>query len=238
MTPLLIMFGVPYNVAIGTDLLYAATTKCGAVVSHHRQGTVRWRLVLWMGAGSIPASLITAYVLKEFFIDSDGYKEILTTSLGVMLILTATVLIFRKKITDQSHGETKGLVHWIQQRSRGVTFFTGIALGVFVTLSSVGAGAFGTAALMILYPRLPSINVIGTDLAHAVPLTLIAGLGHLIFLGNVDFALLAALLVGSLPAVQLGTRLAVRLPNQLLQPILALLLFILGVKFAFFSIPH
>jgi len=235
MTPLLIMFGIPYNVAIGTDLLYAATTKCGAVVSHHRKGTVRWRLVLWLAVGSIPASLVTAYVLKEFFAGSEGYKVILTTSLGIMLILTSIVLVFRKRIIDQSHGETEGLVNWIQQRARPVTFITGIALGIFVTLSSVGAGAFGTAALMILYPRLPAINVVGTDLAHAVPLTLIAGLGHLIFLGNVDFMLLGALLIGSLPAVQLGTKLAVKLPNEALQPILAAILFVLGIKFAFFS---
>lgn len=235
MTPLLIMFGVPYNVAIGTDLLYASITKTGAVYSHSRQGTIRWRLVLWMGAGSIPASLVTAYALSNIFDNSDSYKEILTTTLGLMLVLTALVLFFRKRIINQSHENTGGLVHWIQQHARPVTFFTGIALGVLVTLSSVGAGAFGTAALMILYPRLPAINVVGTDLAHAVPLTLIAGLGHLLFLGNVDFLLLAALLVGSLPAVQLGTRLAVKLPNEALQPILATILLVLGVKFAFFS---
>ncbi len=235
MTPLLILWGIPYNVAIGTDLLYAALTKTGGIVAHQRQGTIRWRLVLWLGAGSIPASIATAFVLKTVFDGSNDYAPLLTTSLGIMLILTALVLFYRKRIIDQSQGNTKGITHWVQQHARPVTFFTGIVLGVFVTLSSVGAGAFGTAALMILYPRLPAINVVGTDIAHAVPLTLIAGLAHLILLGNVDFMLLAALLIGSLPAVWVGTKLAVRMPNQFLQPILAAILFVLGVKFAFFS---
>jgi uncharacterized membrane protein YfcA len=199
---------------------------------------VRWRLVLWLAAGRLPFSLATAWVLKTWFVDAEGYKTVLTTSLGVMLIITALVLIFRNRIADQSHGDTRGFAHWLQHRARPVTFFTGILLGIFVTLSSVGAGAFATAALMILYPRLPAINVIGTDLAHAVPLTLFAGLGHLILLGNVDFSLLIALLAGSLPAVKLGTRLAVRMPNRALQPVLAVILLLLGIRFAFFGAPH
>ena len=105
-------------------------------------------------------------------------------------------------------------------------------LGVLVTLSSVGAGAFGAAVLMVLYPRMKSIRIIGTDLAHAVPLTLAAGLGHL-YLGHIDFILLAALLSGSLPAVYIGTKLGRKIPENILQPILASVLLLLGFKFAF-----
>jgi uncharacterized membrane protein YfcA len=109
-----------------------------------------------------------------------------------------------------------------------------MVLGVFVTLSSVGAGAFCAALLLVLYPHLPAMRVVGTDIAHAVPLTLVAGLGHWLFLGNVDWSLLGCLLLGSLPAVHLGTRLGSRIPQRILQPTLATLLMGLGVKFAFF----
>jgi uncharacterized membrane protein YfcA len=109
----------------------------------------------------------------------------------------------------------------------------GIALGVLVTLSSVGAGAFGTAMLLVLYPAFSSIRVVGTDLAHAVPLTLVGGLGHL-WLGHVDIELLASLLIGSLPAIYIGTHLGHRLPDKLLHPLLAVTLMLLGIKYAFF----
>lgn len=234
MTPLLILFGFPYNVAIGTDLLYAAITKSGGVYAHRKQKSIHWKIVFWLAAGSIPASLSTAYFLKYVFDEANSYQNIMTTSLGVMLIMTSLVLLFKKAINKQAHDETIQVVHWSHVYATPITFAMGIILGVFVTLSSVGAGAIGTAILLMLYPRLPALHIVGTDLAHAVPLTFIAGMGHLIFLGNVDFSLLACLLVGSLPAIALGTRIATKLPNNFLQPILATLLMGLGVKFAFF----
>lgn len=228
MTPILIMFGIPYHVAIGTDLLYAGITKAGGVVAHQKKGSINWRIVILLGAGSLPASLITAVLLDQVFGDASNYEGLLTTSLGVMLILTAAVLIFKGKTPSLDHNPRS-----FTQRHKGVlTVIMGVLLGVFVTLSSVGAGAIGTAILLLLYPRLPALHVVGTDIAHAVPLTLIAGLAHLIFLGNVDFILLTCLLIGSLPAVQLGTRIGAKLPNTVLQPILAGILLLLGVKFA------
>jgi uncharacterized membrane protein YfcA len=200
---------------------------------HQRQGTIRWRVVNAMLLGSIPASLVTSYFLHRFFDARDDYTHLLTTSLGVMLILTSIVLLFKGKLQSPSKDDGTGLMAKLRQRSLFWTFFAGVILGIFVTLSSVGAGAFGTAVLLVLFPRLPSIHIVGTDLAHAVPLTLVAGMGHL-FLGNVDFVLLGSLLIGSLPAIYFGTRIGARLPDNVLQPVLASALLVLGVKYAFF----
>lgn len=231
MTPLLILFGFPYHVAIGTDLLYAAVTKAGGVVAHHKHGTINWRIVGLLGAGSIPASIATAMLLDSVFNGAADYKPLLTTSLGVMLILTSAVLLFKSRLQAP---QTTASTSWLRRQAAPVTVVMGLLLGIFVTLSSVGAGAIGTAILLVLFPALKAKQIVGTDIAHAVPLTLIAGLGHLIFLGNVDFVLLACLLIGSLPAVSLGTKLGANLPNRVLQPILAIILMLLGVKFALF----
>lgn len=235
MTPILSgFFGFPLNVAIGTDLLYAAITKSSGVIAHQRKRNIHWRLVGLLALGSIPASLGTAFLLSNLFGDANDYEPILTTALGVMLILTSLVLIFRKRITT-SHAQPKSQIVIGNRYAGTVTLVMGIFLGVFVTLSSVGAGAFCAALLLVLYPRLSAIEVVGTDIAHAVPLTLIAGLGHLFLLGNVDWVLLAGLLIGSLPAIHAGTYFASRLPNGVMHPILATLLLLMGCKFAFFS---
>ena len=232
MTPLLILFGFPYHIAIGTDLLYAAATKSGGMLSHHRQRNINWKLTLRLALGSIPATLVTLLLLKSVFGDADSYKPLLTTSLGIMLILTSAVLILKpflkkqaEEVSPVSPGGNSPVV---------LTVIMGVFLGVFVTLSSVGAGAIGAAILMLLYPALRASHVVGTDIAHAVPLTLIAGLGHMVILGNVDFMLLICLLIGSLPAVSLGARLSSNLPHHILQPILASILMVIGVKFAVF----
>lgn len=231
MTPLLLLFGYPAHIAIGTDLLYAATTKAGGMVSHARLGHVKWRIAGLLALGSIPAALVTGYLLMTFFTDSAQYKGLLSSSLGIMLILTAIVILFRKKLQNfalnRNPNEPK------KSKSPALTVTMGVFLGVFVTLSSVGAGAIGTAVLMLLYPTLAASRVIGSDIAHAVPLTLVAGLIHL-SMGHVDFQLLAALLIGSLPAIHFGSKLSSRLPNNIMHPILASMLFILGVKYSIF----
>jgi len=234
MTPLLILFGIPYNVAIGTDLLYAAATKSSGIIAHSRQNSVQWRLVGYLAAGSIPASIITVILLDQVFTNADEYKDILTTSLGIMLIFTAVVILFKRFLRDSSDRPHGPIGSFFQVNATKVTFIAGIFLGVFVTLSSVGAGAFCAALLMTLYPRLPALHIVGTDIAHAVPLTLIAGLSHLFLLGNVDLVLLASLLIGSLPAIHVGTKLAAKIPSQVLQPILAFLLLGIGLKFTMF----
>ncbi|MGB3623915.1 sulfite exporter TauE/SafE family protein [Ketobacter sp. MCCC 1A13808] len=234
MTPILMLFGFQPHVAVGTDLLYAAITKTGGVLAHRQRSTVRWDIVAFLSLGSIPASLATIYALYRYFPDANAYSHLLSSMLGVMLILTSVVLLFRKRIISGSLQENPfTLLSHLQSRSKVYTWVMGIVLGVMVTLSSVGAGAFGAAVLLMLYPRLATIKVVGTDIAHAVPLTLVAGMGHLL-LGNVNYVLLGSLLIGSLPAIYLGTQLATRLPEKLLQSVLASMLLFMGVKYAFF----
>ena len=225
MTPLLLMFGFPPPVAIGTDLMYAAMTKTSGVIAHQRQHTINWSIVGTLALGSVPASLVTIWLLKNYFTGGESYAHILTSCLGFMLILTALVLLFRNRILASD--DRGGMIHWLQERSRSATMVMGLFLGFLVTLSSVGAGAFGTAVLIILYPTLASVRIVGTDLAHAVPLTLIAGAGHF-WLGNVDLSLLICLLIGSLPATHFGARVGSRIPELLLQRILAVILLTLG----------
>lgn len=233
MTPMLLMFGFPPATAIGTDLLYAAITKSNGIYHYHKQKVVNWNVTGVMLGGSLPASVLTIFILHQYFPDASAYQELLTTSLGFMLMLTALVLIFRNRILKHAmnvhlHPEQKG----VQSHPYFWTLICGIFLGVLVTLSSIGAGAFGTAVLMMLYPRWISLRIVGTDLAHAVPLTLTAGIGH-IFLGHVDWFLLFALLCGSLPAIYYGSKVASKLPDRMLQIILAVILGVLGAKYAF-----
>lgn len=234
MTPLLLLFGIPPHIAVGTDLLYAAITKAGGVYSHHKQKTIRWSISLVMIAGSIPSALLTGYFLSSFFVDYQNYTGVITTSLGFMLLMTATLLIFRQRIQIFASRQTDlSRTSWLQRNKTTLTFLMGIVLGVLVTLSSVGAGAIGTAILLVLYPHLRSIHVVGTDLAHAVPLTLIGGMIHM-SLGNVDYQLLGALLVGSIPAIHLGSKIGNYLPENIIRTSLAAILMILGAKYIFF----
>lgn len=227
MTPLLLMFGFPAHIAIGTDLWYAAITKSGGVVAHHRRGHVRWSIVTLMAAGSLPAAALTGLALFFFFRHPEQYASLLQTALGVMLVFTAAVLIFRSRLSRYSG------TRQAPAPSPALIWLVGVVLGVLVTLSSVGAGAIGTAVLMMLFPALLPKEVVGTDIAHAVPLTLTAGLVHLA-LGNVDFALLLALILGSLPAIYVGTLLSARLPAKVMHPLLAVALLVLGLKYAVF----
>lgn len=232
MTPLLLLFGFPTHIAIGTDLIYASVTKAGGVLTHHRQMTVDWLIVRRLAMGSLPASLLTIAVLSWVFQDPEQYRGILLSTLGVMLILTSAVLLMRRRL-QVWHDKVGSASPWLDRNRPALTVASGALLGICVTLSSVGAGAFGAAVLFLLYPALTSVRVVGTDLAHAVPLTLIAGLGHW-HLGHIDWMLLASLLVGSLPAIHLGSRLAKQVPDRLLQSGLASLLMLIGVKYAFF----
>ncbi|MEX2488628.1 MAG: sulfite exporter TauE/SafE family protein [Pseudomonadales bacterium] len=229
MTPLLLAFGFPLHIAVGTDLMYATITKSGGVWSYGKQRNIRWDLVGLLAAGSLPMAALTIIALKYLFDEPTDYAGIITTCLGLMLILTSLVLIFGSRLRDVAH-------RWRQVARNQVGLITvlmGAGLGVVVTLSSVGAGAIGTAVLMTLYPRLTGVNIIGTDLGHAVPLTFVAGLGHL-FLGNVDFVLLGSLLIGSLPAIYFGSHLARFIPDRILRSVLATTLFGIGLKYAFF----
>ncbi|MCB1941934.1 MAG: sulfite exporter TauE/SafE family protein [Candidatus Accumulibacter sp.] len=228
MTPLLVLvFGIHPATAVGTDLLYAAITKAGGTVVHARKGHVNWRVTRLLAAGSMPAALLTIWALSLLPKQSAEVSHIISVSLGIALLLTAGSIIFRHKLQDHA------LAHagdGTQAQSRApITIAVGALLGVLVTISSVGAGALGVAVLFYLYPRLPTIRIIGSDVAHAVPLTLVAGLGHW-FLGSVDWSLLGSLLLGSLPGIWLGSHASARIPDRILRPILAGMLLLIGGK--------
>ncbi|HGW3980916.1 TPA: sulfite exporter TauE/SafE family protein [Acinetobacter baumannii] len=237
MTPILIgLFRIEPHIAIGTDLLYAAISKfCGSMV-HAKKLNIVWPIVLWLAVGSIPASFGTAWVLEHYLSQSTHYKAVLTMVLGFMLTLTGVSIIFRTRIEkffnkfrNKENTQTENEQLAVQNK-RTYIVIMGIILGVFVTLSSVGAGAFGIMALVIMFPNLPMIRIIGSDVVHAVLLTLVAGLGHM-SAGNIDFMLLMWLLVGSIPAIIIGTLISSRMPERLIRKILGITLFALGVNF-------
>lgn len=235
MTPMLLGFGYPAPIAIGTDLLYAAITKAGGAISHHRRHNVNWKIVSLLAAGSLPTTVILhTFVLDASFQESEGFEELLTTSLGIMLIITSIIMIFKNKLRKKAvQDEPKAVMGLIHRHRSVVTWLMGIVLGICVTLSSVGAGAFCAAVLLVIYSQTSAVRIIGTDIAHAVPLTFLAGLGYL-FNGFVDGWLLVSLLVGSLPAINLGSRLSNRVPDRALHLILTVFLLGLGVYYSFF----
>lgn len=230
MTPLLVlMFNVHPAVAVGTDLLYAAITKSAGTAVHSRNKTVNWRIVGVLGLGSIPAALVTLVLMSGVDRDSLSFKAVLTHSLGWMLFLTAILLIFRKQIVDRV-SDWRRHHKPVEPRTIAIaTFVLGLVLGAMVTLTSVGAGALGVTALLMLYPRLEIRDVVGSDIVHAVPLTLVGGLGYWM-IGEIDWAMLLALLIGSIPGIIFGSQLAPRMPDKVIRPILAITLALVALK--------
>lgn len=237
MTPILIsLFKIEPHIAIGTDLLYAAISKfCGSMV-HAKKLNIVWPIVIWLALGSIPASIITHWVLDHYLSGSTHYKSVLTMVLGFMLTLTGISIIFRARIekffakfrAEKQNDEDNQSFNI--EGKRAYVVIMGIVLGVFVTLSSVGAGAFGIMALILMFPNLPMIRIIGSDVVHAVLLTSVAGFAHMTS-GNVDFHLLGWLLVGSIPAIIVGTLISSKMPEKLIRKVLGITLFALGINF-------
>jgi len=237
MTPILIsLFRIEPHIAIGTDLLYAAISKfCGSMV-HAKKLNIVWPIVLWLALGSVPTSFITHWVLDNYLSSSTHYKAILTMVLGFMLTITGLSIVFRSRIEKffakfraekQDFHEAN---NFNIEGKRTYVVIMGIVLGVFVTLSSVGAGAFGIMALILMFPNLPMIRIIGSDVVHAVLLTSVAGFAHMTS-GNVDFHLLGWLLVGSIPAIVVGTLISSKMPEKMIRKVLGITLFALGINF-------
>jgi uncharacterized membrane protein YfcA len=226
MTPLLIgVFRLNPAVAIGTDLWFAALTKTGGAVAHHRHGHVDRRITRLLLIGSLPAAAATIGWMHMTGV-TKAWASVLTLSLGIALLLTAVVVANRPVWLQLG----LRLERWLPEaRKPLLTVVVGALLGLLVTLSSIGAGALGATLILLLYPRLPVQQVVGTDIAYAVPLTLVAGIGHAT-LGHVDWALLAALLLGSLPGIWLGARLTKSLPDKLIRTLLAGSLVVAGLK--------
>jgi len=227
MTPLLILlFGVHPAAAVGTDLLYASVTKTFGTAVHGSHGTVNWRIVTRLATGSVPATALTLLLITQFHLTSPAASQVIASALGGMLLITAICLLYRRRFLAVLGGRMERLS---EAQVAVFTVVVGAALGVLVTISSVGAGALGVTALLLLYPRLPMAVIVGSDIAHAVPLTLLGGAGHW-WLGLVDTHLLVSLLAGSIPGIVLGSWFAIRVPEFVLRPIMAGTLVLIGMR--------
>ena len=177
----------------------------------------------------MPATAVTLVAISYFDLNSRAAAGAISTILGVMLLITAGALLFRRRLVDLGGGR---LANMSARQTWMLTILTGAILGVLVTISSVGAGAIGVTVLLLLYPRLPMARIVGSDIAHAVPLTLVAGLGHWM-LGSVNLPMLASLLMGSIPGIVLGSLFAVRVPDAVLRPVMAVTLAVVGGTLVF-----
>ena len=230
MTPLLILlFGVHPATAVGTDLLYAAATKTGGSLVHGFARSIDWLVVRRLATGSVPATIATLAFLSRLNLDGAGARGFITFVLSFALFLTAFLLVFGGPLVAFYRARVAALD---VRHTATSTVLVGVALGVLVSISSVGAGAIGVVALVVLYPQLPMSRIVGSDIAHAVPLTLIAGSGHWL-IGSVDWQIIGSLLAGSLPGIFIGSYFAVRIPERALKLVLASVLFVVAGRMAY-----
>jgi len=247
MTPLLtLVFNVPAQVAVGTDLLFAAVTKANGAWAHARRRNVDWAITGWLAAGSVPAALATLATVREVGLDAKHFNTIVSHTLGGALLATAFALLLKEQVVALGRRFAPAPQATLALAGAGApgvvalgadgpvarplpTLVVGALIGALVTLTSVGAGVIGVVALFFLYPQLASRRIVASDIAHAVPLTLVAGLGHA-SLGTVNWSMLGSLLIGSLPAILLGASLAHRLPERALRVFLAAMLVFLGSR--------
>lgn len=231
MTPVLILlFGVHPITAVGTDLLYASVTKASGTIVHSWNRTIDWKVVAWLAAGSIPATVLTLIGLYYLDVRGDATQTLITKILGFALFLTAISLVFRRQLAE-IYARRVGIIS--PQLLRNLTILTGALLGVLVSISSIGAGAIGVTALILLYPEMPTLRIVGTGIAHSVPLTLIAGGGHWL-LGSIDWQLLGSLLVGSIPGIIIGSSISTRIPEVAVRTVLCVTLIVICARFWFF----
>lgn len=226
MTPILLLFfHVKPAVAVGTDLLFASVTKTAGIFAHGKLGNIDWKMVTLLGLGSVPASMTTIYLLSSMDVESTGAVATIKFWLGVALIVTSVAVLLRNKLMALV---AKG--KWIpEQYVPALTVLLGIILGALVTLTSVGAGALGVTALIMLYPKEKITTIVGSDIAHAVPLTLVAGLGHA-SLGTINYPLLLTLLIGSVPGIYLGSHMSSKIAEHWVRIALAAILIFVGFK--------
>lgn len=230
MTPILVLlFGHAPAVAIGTDLWFAALTKSAGSVLHHGRGTVDWEVLRRLWTGSLPAALVTLLWLHVSGFDKLHHDGLLV-ALGGVLLLTALAMLFKARIHAIGQDLRTHTPEAFKRAQPALTVAAGALLGCLVTLTSIGAGALGAVMLVYLYPRrLTPARLVGTDILHAVPLTILAGSGHLL-LGNVNLPLLGSLLLGSIPGVLLGAHFSTRAPDGLLRPVIAGVLVLVAIK--------
>lgn len=232
MTPILIWFGIPPTTAVGTDLLYAAFTKMGGVFVHNKKSNINWKITGWLALGSVPAALLTLWILDNIKTDITNLNAVIKYSLGWALLITSVAILFKNKILKFSEKHAGDRFHKESNTQNVLTVVIGVLLGATVTLTSIGAGALGTVTLFFLYPLLPTPKLVGTEIAHAVPLTLVAGVGHA-SMGNLDLGLLGQLLIGSLPGIYIGSMLSGKVPDLFLRNAIAIMLILAGTKLIF-----
>lgn len=229
MTPiLLIFFGVSPTTAIATDLWFAAITKLVGARVHHTNGNIDWQVTKRLWLGSLPMALLIVVIVS---LGAQVAKvDWLTKAIGIVVLITAIGLLVAPKLVTYARGRRIGQPERFKAAQPALTVMSGGLLGLCVALTSVGAGALGSVMLLYLYPlRMTPHRLVATDIVHAIPLAVVAGLGYL-FAGMVDWWMLAGLLVGSIPTVLLGSLLAGRIPGRAVQLALALVLLAAGVK--------
>lgn len=226
MTPILILFyGISPALAVGTDLLYASISKSFGVLLHGKNGSLDWAIVGWLSAGSVPAALLTLVLLDQIG-SSAELDRLIKLTLSGAVIVTAVFTLFQELLAsrlriDQARGELS------RGKQRLLTVVAGVLIGSVVTISSVGAGAIGMMILLLLYPKHAPIRIVGSDLAHAVLITAIAGAGHA-RMGSVNYELLGWLLVGALPGIWIGSRLGFGMDPKTLKRAIAGILIVVG----------
>ncbi|HTG67117.1 MAG TPA: sulfite exporter TauE/SafE family protein, partial [Flavobacterium sp.] len=178
MTPILLWFGIPPTTAVGTDLLYAAFTKTGGILVHNKKRNIDWGITAWLALGSVPSALLTLWILDSIKADVTAINAVIKYSLGWALLFTSVAILFKKRLLAFSQKHAGDKFHSESKTQNILTIAIGVLLGATVTLTSIGAGALGTVTLFFLYPLLPTPKLVGTEIAHAVPLTLVAGIGH------------------------------------------------------------
>ena len=227
MTPsLILLFGIPPAIAVGTDLLHASATKTGGTLIHGLSGTIDWHIVRRLALGSVPTSIVALFVLSLLDIRGATARILITALVAGALFLTALVLIGRERIRKRYAARVGSLD---PRHTAILTLGVGAALGAFVSLTSVGAGAIGVTALVLLYPQRPVARIVGSDIAHAVPLTLVSGFGHWL-IDTIDWKVFGSLLVGSLPGIIVGSLFAVRISEAALRLGLAAVLIVVATK--------
>ena len=228
MTPLLtLLFGVSPTVAVGTDLAFASITKAAGTFTHRLRGTVDWQVVRLLCFGALPAAVVATLGLKHFGALDKEISQIIRYSIAGSVFLTVIALLFKAKMLAWLNAHPERQLQGTQLAV--ATVVAGVLLGTLVTVSSIGAGAIGATLLVMLYPRMPSAQIAGTDIAYAVPLTAIAAFGHW-WLGSIHWELLGSLLLGSLPGITIGSMAARAVPEKFLRGLLATTLTIVAAK--------
>ena len=234
MTPILVLiFGQSPAVAVGTDLVFSATTKLAATASFGQSRRIDWRIVGRLALGSIPGALAIIF----WFWTSRGTPSVIdhaiSRALAVILAIAAVTMLLQYPLRRLGLRLTSTWLERAERYTPPLTVLTGLLLGVAVTLTSVGAGAMGVVVLLALYPlRLTGDRLVATDIAHALPLTAIAGATHAL-LGHVDVGVLGYLLTGSIPGVLVASRVTVRLPAPLTNTLVAIMLAFVSKRMLF-----